>query len=129
MMQNQQASQPKPANGWLSRLKRALGLAPLERSDTEQAQADQAAARLCLYHYPGCLFCTRVHHTLKRLNLRVPLRDIRADPAARQELLAGGGRAMVPCLRIPTDSGHRWLYESSDISHYLKQRFGATPGS
>lgn len=129
MIQNQQAPQPKPANGWLSRLKRALGLVPLERSETEQAQADQAAAQLCLYHYPGCLFCTRVHHTLKRLNLRVPLRDIRADPAARQELLAGGGRAMVPCLRIPTDSGHRWLYESSDISHYLKQRFDAAPRS
>lgn len=129
MTQNPQASQPKATDGWLSRLKRALGLAPLRRSDTEQAKVDQAAARLCLYHYPGCLFCSRVRYTIKRLNLSLPLRDIRADPAARQELLAGGGRGMVPCLRIPTETGHRWLYESSDISHYLKQRFGATPGS
>lgn len=129
MKQDSQVSPSTPAHGWLNRLKQALGLAPLRRSETEQAQADRAAAQLCLYHYPGCLFCTRVHYTLKRLNLRVPLRDIRADPAARQELLAGGGRGMVPCLRIPTDGGYRWLYESSDISHYLKQRFGPTPRS
>lgn len=129
MKQKPQAVQSKSTDGWLSRLKRALGLAPLQRSKSEQAQADRAAAQLRLYHYPGCLFCTRVHYTLKRLNLRVPLSDIRADPRARQELLAGGGRAMVPCLRIPTDSGYRWLYESGDISRYLKQRFGPTPRS
>jgi len=129
VMPNPQVSQSQPTNGWLSRLKRALGLAPLRRSEIEQAQADRDAAQLCLYHYPGCLFCTRVHYTLRRLNLTVPLRDIRADPVARQELLAGGGRGMVPCLRIPTESGHRWLYESSDISHYLKQQFGPSAGS
>jgi len=129
VMQNRQASQSKPADGWLNRLKRTLGLAPLRRSETEQAHVDRDAAQLCLYHYPGCLFCTRVHYTIKRLNLTLPLRDIRADPAARQELLAGGGRGMVPCLRIPTENGHRWLYESSDISHYLKQQFGPTPRS
>ena len=42
------------------------------------------------------------------------------DPTAFRELLMGGGRATVPCLRIEDDAGAvRWLYESNDIVEYL----------
>ena len=40
--------------------------------------------------------------------------------------LAGGGNLKVPCLRIEErDLGYRWMYESSDIVHYLESRFVA----
>ena len=39
------------------------------------------------------------------------------------DLIAGGGKSQVPCLRIETGSGDvRWLYESIDIVRYLKTR-------
>ena len=34
----------------------------------------------------------------------------------------GGKKAMVPCLYIEEAGGVRWLYESADIAHYLRQR-------
>ena len=41
------------------------------------------------------------------------------------ELLSEGGQSTVPCLRIADDKGKaRWMYESSDINHYLIERFG-----
>ena len=37
------------------------------------------------------------------------------------DLIAGGGKSQVPCLRIETENGDvRWLYESIDIVRYLK---------
>ena len=33
--------------------------------------------------------------------------------------MAGGGKTMVPCLRIESKDGVEWLYESSDINAYL----------
>jgi glutathione S-transferase len=54
------------------------------------------------------------------------MRDIKRDPARRDELVAGGGKKQVPCLRIAeADGGVRWLYESREISRYLRQRFAA----
>lgn len=39
------------------------------------------------------------------------------------DLITGGGKSQVPCLRIETGSGDvRWLYESIDIVRYLKTR-------
>jgi glutaredoxin 2 len=73
-----------------------------------------------LFQYASCPFCMRVRAYMQDAGLDIPLRDTLSDPAARQELIAGGGRATVPCLRIETDSGVRWLYESVDIVAYLK---------
>lgn len=37
------------------------------------------------------------------------------------DLITGGGKNQVPCLRIETGNGNvRWLYESIDIVRYLK---------
>ena len=47
------------------------------------------------------------------------------------ELVEGGGRQTVPCLRIEAEDGVRWMYESLDIMRYLDaQHAGAqTNGS
>jgi len=66
-----------------------------------------------------------VRRVIRRLQLNIELRDIHADPVYRRELVTGGGRSMVPCLRIEDDDGSvQWMYESADISHFLTLRFG-----
>jgi glutathione S-transferase len=56
----------------------------------------------------------------------LPLRDINGDAKAFRELLQGGGRSMVPCLRIERvgEQGTEveWMYESMDIMRYLGER-------
>lgn len=55
----------------------------------------------------------------------MPMRDILLDPAARRELVSGGGRPTVPCLKITRDGSVQWMYESLDIIEYLNQRSAA----
>ena len=63
---------------------------------------------------------------LEHAGIDIPLRDTLHDPEAYGELLAGGGRGTVPCLRIETpDAAVRWMYESADIIAYLQRRFGS----
>lgn len=79
-----------------------------------------------LYHYDGCPFCARVQRYLRQRGITMPQRDILADPAARRELITGGGRPTVPCLRITAADGSvRWMYESLDIIDYLESRRAA----
>ncbi len=53
--------------------------------------------------------------------LKIPLKDILFEPANSADLIAGGGKNQVPCLRIKNEDGEvRWLYESIDIVRYLK---------
>ena len=46
------------------------------------------------------------------------------DVDASRELLEGGGKTSVPCLRIQRGTQVQWLYESLGIIEYLKSRFG-----
>ncbi|MBT4519752.1 MAG: glutaredoxin [Halieaceae bacterium] len=76
---------------------------------------------ISLYHYQSCPFCGFTREAIETLGLDIETRDILLQPAFREELVAGGGKPQVPCLKIETDNGAtRWLYESSDIIHYLK---------
>ena len=59
-------------------------------------------------------------------SIKIELRDIMTDELARQELLQGGGKAVVPCLRIKNGDSVDWLYESMDIIRYLDERFSTS---
>jgi glutathione S-transferase len=59
-------------------------------------------------------------------SINIELRDIMNDELARQELLQGGGKAVVPCLRIKNGESVDWLYESMDIIRYLDERFSTS---
>lgn len=37
----------------------------------------------------------------------------------KKSLMRGGGKTQVPCLRIDSESGTKWMYESNDIIRYL----------
>jgi len=48
------------------------------------------------------------------------MRDILLDREAYVDLIRGGGKGTVPCLRIERDSGDvEWLYESADIVEHI----------
>jgi len=74
-----------------------------------------------LYQYDSCPFCHRVRRFIADQGIPVAMRDTLRDPQARRELIDGGGRSMVPCLRIERDGEVRWLYESLDIIDYLRR--------
>ena len=76
-----------------------------------------------LYKYDTCPFCQRVMRFLQQYpQLEVTLRDIYTEPGTMRELVEGGGRTTVPCLRIERENGVEWMYESLDIMAYLEAR-------
>lgn len=100
------------------------GARPRARSAGEQARVDGETAKLTLYHFQACPYCRKVRRDIRLLGLEVPMRDIKRDPSAHADLVGGGGKRQVPCLRIPVDGGGaRWLYESRHITRYLRERF------
>lgn len=98
-----------------------------ESSPEESAARDARVEDLSLYHFASCPFCVRVRHAIQRLGLELELRDIRKDPSHLDELLSGGGKRQVPCLRVERDGEEAdWIYESGDILRYLERRFAAS---
>jgi len=94
------------------------------RHQEAQRTVDAKTRQLILYQFAACPFCVKVRRVMKRLSLRIETRDAKNDQRCRQELLDGGGRYQVPCLKIVEEDGNvRWLYESGAIARYLEQRF------
>lgn len=97
---------------------------PMQRSTQGQAEVDSACKQLALYHFRGCPFCIKVRKEIRRLNLPIEMRDAQQVQKHRAELLEGGGRVKVPCLRIQHEHGEtQWMYESDEINRYLHERF------
>jgi glutaredoxin len=104
------------------------GRKPLARSADDQARVDEQTAKLALYHFQACPFCRKVRRDIRLLALQIEERDIKKQSGRRDELVAGGGKKQVPCLRIVEPDGTmRWMYESSAISRYLAERFTIHP--
>ncbi len=73
-----------------------------------------------LYYSRYCPFCIRVLEAIKTMGLKLELRDT-DNPKFHQELVKGGGKQQVPCLKITKGSQAKWLYESADIVQYLRK--------
>jgi glutaredoxin len=100
------------------------GRRPMTRSADEQARVDGETKKLALYHFQACPYCRKVRRDIRLLGLDIEMRDIKRERARRDELVAGGGKKQVPCLRVvEPDGSARWIYESADITSYLRQRF------
>jgi glutathione S-transferase len=77
-----------------------------------------------LYYFSTCPFCLVVRIALWRLGLKIPLKETMFHPKNNTELVAGGGKSQVPCLRIENRNGDiQWMYESIDIIQYLRKEF------
>ena len=74
---------------------------------------------LILYHYNECSYCAKVRNFIKEKNISIPTKNIRENPAYREELITLGGKAQVPCLVIDGKA----LYESEDIIRWLAEYF------
>lgn len=96
-----------------------------QRDPALQAVVDQAVQGYALYQFRTCPFCVKTRRAMRRLGLEIELRDAQHDPQVRAELLEKGGKVQVPCLRIPSADGDRWLYESDDIIAHLQERVQA----
>ena len=59
--------------------------------------------------------------------MNIEERDVKKNTAFKDELLQEGGLSKVPCLRIEDDAKNvTWMYESNDITAYLKAEFSTT---
>ena len=94
------------------------------RAAEAQQQVDANTRNLVLYHFRMCPFSVKVKRAVRRLSLNIESRDALREETSREELLQGGGKIKVPCLRITDEQGNAtWMYESSDIIAYLQERY------
>ena len=94
------------------------------RAAVEQQRIDAQTKDLVLYQFLTCPFCIKTRRAIKRLSLDIETRDALRHAPGRQQLLQGGGKIKVPCLRISAADGNvQWMYESSEIISYLHERF------
>lgn len=83
---------------------------------------------LALYHYDSCPYCAKVRQAINNLSQKfelrnIELRNIELQPQHYIDLLEGGGKPQVPCLRIQnTDGNDEWLYESDEIINFLAKQ-------
>lgn len=96
---------------------------PIERSPSERLRLAEEAGGLRLYCSPWCGYCRVVERSIHRLGLEIEVRDVASEREAYRDLVEGGGRGQVPCLRIEEGGIVQWLYESRDIVDYLHRRF------
>lgn len=95
-------------------------------SAERQQEIAKLTENLSLYHLPTCPFCVKVRRAMKREGIELPLMNIKDNNyAVREELINGGGKPTVPCLKITHAGNHadnkvEWLYESNDIIAYLE---------
>lgn len=89
-----------------------------------QAEVDRDTQNVVLYQYKTCPFCIKVRQEMRRLSLNIERRDAQPAGQHRDDLVRGGGKAKVPCLKITDQAGNsQWLYESGAIIDYLRGRF------
>jgi glutathione S-transferase len=70
----------------------------------------------------------KVRQEMRRLSLNIRHIDAQAEGSDRAALIAGGGLAKVPCLKITDEAGAaQWLYDSDQIVAYLRGRFMHAP--
>jgi hypothetical protein len=77
-----------------------------------------------LYMMKVSPYSRRVLRALDRAGYGIEIRDVIESEQAFQELMRGGKRDQVPCLRIrahekSTEVEDQWMYESKDIITFL----------
>ncbi len=96
----------------------------VQRTPDDQHRVDAECLNLALYQFKSCPFCVKVRREMRRLSLNIALLDAQKDGPIRGDLLRGGGKAVVPCLKITDAQGNsEWMYESAQIIQYLNTRF------
>jgi glutaredoxin len=93
-----------------------------QRTESDQEKINEEVKSIKLYQFYACPFCIKTRRVIKRLNLPIETKNAQSGQY-RAELLAGGGEVKGPCLKIESEEGVQWMYESTDIIQYLEKRF------
>jgi glutaredoxin len=95
----------------------------IQRPSQVQQLIDDKTRNLTLYQFRSCPYCIRVRRAIKRHSLNIETRDALRDTVSRKQLLEGGGKIRVPCLKIMDEQGNAtWMYESTAIVQHLEER-------
>jgi len=95
----------------------------VKRSLKEQQKVNKAANDLTLYVSDTCPYCARVKKQVKHLNVPLKVKNLDKCHIFQKELLSGGGKAQVPCLKIERRQGSEWVYRSDKIARYIDRKF------
>lgn len=87
------------------------------------ADREQPAERLELWSFEASPFCRKVRETLCELNLDYVVHNVAKTSARRPQLVALGGKMLVPYLVDPNTGAA--MYESDDIVAYLERTYGS----
>lgn len=91
-----------------------------------QRNYDALSKNMVLYQFKTCPFCIKVRRENKRLALNIETRDAQHNPEHREQLLTGGGKVKVPCLKTSDENGNTiWMYESKQIIQHLQEKFAS----
>jgi len=95
------------------------------RQSTEEDRLGKVAANpnskleadggITLYYSPQCPYCQKVLSYMRQSGIQIPMKNVKADKAARDELVQRGGYLVVPCLIVDG----RPIYDANDIIAWL----------
>jgi len=109
----------------LNLVDRLIPAKPIERPADEQVLLDRESRRMHFYYSRQCPSSISLKRYVERAGLHPVTKEVERADAYRNELVKGGGESRVPCLRICTHSGDRWIYTPEAIIEYLEQRLGS----
>ena len=84
---------------------------------------EQPAELLELYNFEASPYCRKVREALCELNLDYKVHNVAKLSSRRPELVARGGKMLVPYLIDPNTDTE--MYESDDIVAYLNRTYAA----
>ncbi len=80
--------------------------------------------KLILYYFDSCPYCHVVINHLNKKGIMIEARDIKKNQVYNMELAQGGGRSVVPCLRVEVNENeYEWIYDSNQINTFINQRY------
>ncbi|MFK5947962.1 MAG: glutathione S-transferase N-terminal domain-containing protein [Methylococcales bacterium] len=86
------------------------------------SRTNEKVTNLQLFYFASCPYCIKVRIALWWMKIEIPNNNILSNPEFKAELISGGGKKQVPCLRIEMENNKiQWLYESRDIIRYLRK--------
>lgn len=77
--------------------------------------SEEQTYQVTLYYSPQCPYCQKVLSYLKQSGIQIPMKNVKVDQTARDELVQQGGYLVVPCLIV----NGRPIYDANDIIAWL----------
>ena len=120
-------ARPRRAHGRLLAPLNTAGSAASSVFRSTRGREVRAGARppeqlLVLYNFEASPYCRKAREALCELDIDHHVRNVAKRSKRRPELVAQGGRMMVPYLIDPNTS--EAMYESDEIVAYLQRRYG-----